>query len=232
MFNITLICTVHEEAGFSNLPALYHIIETLNPEIIFEEISPSDFDDYYKNKTRNRLETDTIIRYLETHQIEHIPVDYDYMPPESFLNNHQDMYYQIEKRSSDYRKFIDWSSQYKKEYGFKYLNSDYNDDVWEKIRTATEEALQNINNKKYFETYKFWIDFMGTRESEMIKNIYNYCEKHKFNNGVFYIGAGHRKSVITKIKKHLEREEIKVNWNYNNYDDIFGGRTSHNEGVE
>jgi hypothetical protein len=35
---------------------------------------------------------------------------------------------------------------------------------------------------------------MEKRESEMIKNIYSYSKKHEFNNGLFYIGAGHRKS--------------------------------------
>jgi hypothetical protein len=219
MYRITLICTVHEEAGFSNIPALYHIIKNISPDIIFEEISQSNFDDYYRSKTRNKLETDTIIEYLKNHQIKHIPVDYDYMPPESFLNAHQDMYNRIEKISFDYRNLIDWHSRYKKEYGFKYLNSNYNDDIWEKIKIATEEILMVINDNKYFETYKSWNDFMEKRELTMINNIYSYCKEHEFNKGIFYIGAGHRKSIIKKIEKHID-EVINILWNFNNYNEI------------
>ena len=50
MNNITLICTVHEEKGICNINELYKIIERINPEIIFEEINPSAFDEYYKDK--------------------------------------------------------------------------------------------------------------------------------------------------------------------------------------
>lgn len=75
MYNITLICTEHGENGLCNLDELYSIIEKINPEIIFEEIPPTFSDAYYKYQNRNNLETSAINRYLESHQIEHVPVD-------------------------------------------------------------------------------------------------------------------------------------------------------------
>ena len=44
MYNITLVCTRHEELGACNSHEMHKILETINPEVIFEEIPPSFFD--------------------------------------------------------------------------------------------------------------------------------------------------------------------------------------------
>ena len=69
MYNITLISTRHDEVGKCNSNELYKIIESINPELIFEEIPPSYFDKYYIDRSCNNLETDTINKYLETHDV-------------------------------------------------------------------------------------------------------------------------------------------------------------------
>ena len=51
-----MACTRHDEVGKCNSNELYKIIESINPELIFEEIPPSYFDEYYMRKTRNNLE--------------------------------------------------------------------------------------------------------------------------------------------------------------------------------
>jgi hypothetical protein len=43
MHNITLIITGHREIGICISNELYKIIERINPEIIFEELSTRDF---------------------------------------------------------------------------------------------------------------------------------------------------------------------------------------------
>ena len=52
MYNIILLSTKHIESGKCNSFELYKIIETINPEIIFEEIPPSKFDAVYEGKRR------------------------------------------------------------------------------------------------------------------------------------------------------------------------------------
>ena len=54
---------------------LYKILEKINPEIIFEEISNDRYDAYYNDKSFYTLETDAINMYLQDYKIEHIPVD-------------------------------------------------------------------------------------------------------------------------------------------------------------
>ena len=70
MHNITLVGTNHGENSNCNQNEFYKIIEAINPEVIFEELSPLYFNDYYIDKVGKRLETSTIIKYLENHQIE------------------------------------------------------------------------------------------------------------------------------------------------------------------
>ena len=219
MYNITLICTFHEEKGICNLNKLYKIIETINPEIIFEEIPPSAFNAYYKGKNRNNLETNTINKYLESHQLEHIPVDY-YNIPASFFEDHRYMHKRVEANSFEYRNLIDTDSSYVRQYGFKYLNSIYCNNLHKKIYNTIEKALHKINDDKLSQTHKLWNDVIEKREYEIINNIYSYNKEHKFNRGLFFIGAAHRESIINKIQKHAGTEYLKLNWNYSNYDNI------------
>lgn len=200
MYNITLISTVHKENGNCNLNELYKIIETINPEIIFEEIPPSEFDSYYKDKNKNNLETNTINKYLESHQVEHIPVDY-YNIPASFFKDNDYMHRRVEANSFEYRKLMDNHSIYVREYGFKYLNSIYCDNLYNELYKTIEYTLQKINDDKLLQTFKTWNDVNEKREYEMIKNIYSYSKEHSFNRGLFLIGAAHRRSIVNKIEK-------------------------------
>jgi hypothetical protein len=215
MHDITLICTEHRATGACTHFALYRIIETLSPEVIFEEIPLYAFDEYYRNKTRNSLETDTILLYLEKHQIEHIPVDYDIKMPQSFWDNNRYLFEKIEANSSEYRKFIDWHTQYLKRYGFKYLNSIYCDNLWNDCYNAMKNTLQKLNDDRLFQIYKTWNDIKEKREIEMIKNIYSYSQKNIFNKGIFFIGAAHRESIMRKIQEYEKTAELTLNWIFN-----------------
>lgn len=219
MNNITLVCTVHGENGACNINELYKIIERINPEIIFEEMSSYAFDEYYKEKTRNNLETDTINKFIESHKINHIPVDY-FNIPSSFFKENQEMHKKIEANSFEYRRLIDTHSLYVKQYGFKYLNSIYCIDINSQIYQAMEVALKKADDIKLIQIYESWNNVIKNRENEMIKNIYAYSKEHEYKKGVFFIGAAHRKSIIQLIDKYNSEESVKINWNYNDYENI------------
>jgi hypothetical protein len=221
MHNITLVNTYHAEKGNCNLFELYKIIEDINPEVIFEELYSSDFNEYYiEKKQHNKLETNTILKYMENHQIEHIPVDYVEIPSQNLMDLNKSMHLKLEKRSYGYRQVHDSNMEFISLYGFKYLNSNdyikmndiYEKEVIETIKFIGDEALMPINQQ--------WLDFMSNREDVMISQIYDYCKEHNFERGLFYIGAAHRSAIIEKTKKYNETAEIKLNWNYLNYGDI------------
>jgi len=221
MHNITLVGTLHVEKGNCNLSELYHIIERINPEVIFEELYLADFNELYIEKKQSiKLETNAILKYMENHQIEHIPVDYAEIPPQTFLDLHKSMHLQLEKRSYGYRQVHDRNMEFISFYGFMYLNSNdyikmndiYENEIIETIKFIKDESLMPINQQ--------WLDFMSNREDVMISKIYDYCKEHNFERGLFYIGAAHRSAIMEKTQKFNETSEIKITWNYLNYGDI------------
>jgi hypothetical protein len=220
MYNITLLCTAHGEKGNCNIQELYNIINKIDPEVIFEEIPPSEFDSFYRERTRNNLESDTIIKYLENHKCEHIPVDLDYTPPKSFFDTYGNMHRRIEERSYNYKKIIDTHSFYREIYGFKYLNSIECMTLDIELNKEMETVLRIINDEKLYEIHKSWNEIMDKRENEMLKNIYLYSKNNEFNKGLFFIGSGHRDTIINKIQNYSKVEEFVINWNYSNYENI------------
>jgi len=142
------------------------------------------------------------------------------MPPDSFWEDNKYLHKRIESNSFEYRNLIDANKEYTRVYGFQYLNSICNDNLYNELCNAMDNALKKINDEKLFQTYKLWNDINDKRENEMLNNIYRYCGEHKFDRGLFFIGAGHRKSIITKIQEYERTSELKLNWNYSNYENI------------
>ena len=221
MYNITMISTKHDEFGLCTINELYKIIEAINPEVIFEEIPPSFFDEYYVTKTRRNLETDTINKYLENHSIRHIPVDSDKVPSDSFFGDSEYMHKRIEGLTDingfNYRTFIDKNSRYTRMYGFQYFNSSHVIGIQNEIDDAIEKGLQKINNEKLNQTYQIWKEVSDNRENEMLQNIYNHSKENQYNQALFLIGSGHRKSIIEKIENYKAQENNELNWTFYNY---------------
>ncbi len=220
MFDITLICTQHDEKGACNFNQLYQIVERIQPNVIFEELPPSALEDFYVNKTRTNLETKTIIAYLEEHQIKHIPVDLDLeLELSSFIEQNGKLHRRVENNSYDYQYLVDCNLKYTSQYGFRYLNSEYSIKNWAETYDVIEKTLEKLNDDKLFQIYKHWNEVIEKREQEMIRNIYQYCHDFVFERGLFFIGAAHRKSMIEKIK--VQFKDSNVTWHYEDYDSLF-----------
>jgi len=72
---VSSICTVHEEQGLANVAELNAILARIRPEVIFLEVPPAAFADYYETCRRGNLESKAVRRYRQTHQVELVPVD-------------------------------------------------------------------------------------------------------------------------------------------------------------
>ncbi len=73
LLNITLISYFHKIHGNFNIRGLYKIIEYLQPDVIFEELSTNSFgiiySPHYKPET---IELITIKQYLQKYPIKHL----------------------------------------------------------------------------------------------------------------------------------------------------------------
>jgi len=55
----------------------------------------------------------------------------------------------------------------------------------------------------------------------MLDNIYKYSSENEYETGIFFIGAGHRKSIIIKIINHICTTSNLIKWECYNYDKIW-----------
>ncbi|MCL2721384.1 MAG: hypothetical protein FWD47_08610 [Treponema sp.] len=216
MHNIILIGSYHRNKGNCNHFELLKILEKIKPDVIFEEKPPSNYDVYYKDKTRSCLESDAVNLYLEKNNLTQVLVDDDIMPPDKS----EYMYNQIEKRSHNYRNLIDTNSIYTEHYGFRYLNSVDCLKYYHAIENEIDETLKFINDEKLFPIRKSWLKWLEKRDNVMMTNIYNYSKNNYYNTGIFLVGTAHRGSIIEKIPEYNSNEGIILNFNYSDYEDI------------
>jgi hypothetical protein len=204
---------MHKEIGKCNSKELYDIVERENPEIIFEEFDISRTDDeyykngHYKNQDICSVETTTIMKFLENHQVIHIPVD-----TYNVTDFPEDIYPKISNASEEYSNLVKMNFMLSCQQGFSYINSLECSNLLEKIHILEEEVVKQLNDKMLSNTYQSWQLVTNNRDNEMIKNIYNYSENHCYNNAIFIVGAEHRKSILDKINDYNSKEIVKINW--------------------
>jgi hypothetical protein len=211
MYNITLLSSFHKNLGKCNPDELYKIIEEIQPEIIFEELSFDTFSFVYSDGyIPNTVEAITIKNYLGNCPIKHFPVD-TYPINETDLFNGAD---EIAKRSNEYVKL--WNEQVSMitNYGFNFLNSNACIELLDKIRIVEETVLLVINDEKLFRDFKSENELHNKRENEMIRNIFNYSKQYPYNKALLICGAEHRKPIRQKIQEYQAKEKLKLNWTF------------------
>lgn len=214
MHNIHLVCTYHREIGKCNADELYKIIEQINPDVIFEELTPNLYDILYnKNMLADSapLEIKCIREYKQQHNIKNFPVDIEV---NSTLSNDVDRMFALFGNYDIYNQ-IEIEQKKKIELGgFDYLNSDEYSDLFKKQRSVEGEIVEEINKQQLNRIYKSFYNDMDFREIIMLNTIYAYSEEINYNQAVFLVGAGHRSSIIRKIAEYQLKEELKLNWTF------------------
>ena len=221
MYDITLVCTQHKESGNCNALTLYNIIEGIEPEVIFEELSLSHFHESYEQNKLITLETTAVKEYLKSHTIKHIPVD-TYPLPKTYYEAvdrlYRKLYYSnMIQECRDLRYLSDNYTASANQHGFRFLNSDENDRYFEKVILLKEKLLNIMNDENLFHIYRLEKAMIEKREHEILENVYNFSAGTPFNNAMMMIGSGHRKSISSLIEEVKMQERIQLNWrNYSN----------------
>ena len=240
MYNITLIGTIHSEIGKCNSEELYKIIESINPEVIFEELPKNLFDLFYKGKCHfeelqknlkyklpNNLldkiealplseipvEVACVKKYLQNHNIKNISVDIDINLELS--EEMEIMFGEFYRHDDVYKKLVDENKLLTEQYGFDYLNSENYLDLDEKVKFREKQLIESnaFFGEKLLRIYELsHKEIIDDRENVMLQDIYKYSKENQYNQAVFLIGAGHRKSIMEKIMEYEKQSDIKLNW--------------------
>lgn len=215
MYNITLVSTRHSELGECNSNALYKIIENINPDVIFDELSSNGYEAVLKGLWPDTLETRAVRQYLQKKPVPHYPVDLDgnSLINKSFKNDITEMF-ELFEQHHQYNNLLMHRSIQSERLGFSYLNSSQYLQLSNNLHFLENEILKMFNHEKLHQTYKLWLSVNDMRENAMIKNIYNYSNQHIYNNAIFICGAEHRKSIIPKIQECQTKDELKLNWSF------------------
>lgn len=215
VFNVTLIFTQHQENGICTSDALLQIIESINPEVIFEELSHANYYKAHIEKTLNNLESVAIRKYLTNHDVIHIPVD-TYDRPNNYERDQDHLYSKLTGsvgvHSFHLRGLLDQHASVISELGFHFLNSIENEKAFEKMDTLKESILNTLNDENLYRIARLDKQVVERRENEILDNVYNYSKKNTYSNALMFIGSGHRNSIIKMIEERNKTEDIKINW--------------------
>jgi hypothetical protein len=215
MRNITLISTNHKEIGKCNSEELYKIVESINPEVIFEELSGELFDIIYNANSLNLppdviTEIKCVKKYVQNYKIEHIPVDIDLR---YISDKEQNWMFDTFEKYDDYNKIDEEQYLLTEEYGFNFLNSDKCLNLSEQNNIIKKNIIGvDLNKNELFRVHELFNRQDDNRENAMLQNIYNYSKENQYNRAVFLLGCAHRISIIEKIKEFEKLSKIKLNW--------------------
>ncbi|GAO45388.1 hypothetical protein [Flavihumibacter petaseus] len=218
MYNVTVICTRHQPIGYVSAFGLCKILNMIGPEVIFEEKPPSYYDAYYIDKSSTNLESEAILLFKKDHQVEQVLVEPEGVPPKWFFDEIVNLNKRIEAIPGEigerFKEVLDAMKDYAVCGGFKYLNSDNAEYVYDLQEKLIDAGLKELKEPTYSELFQLWKDIHKRRENEMLKNIYEYSRTHQYTNAVFLVGAAHRKAIREKVLCLAETETPALNWTF------------------
>lgn len=213
MSKITLIGSYHADCEECNSLNLSYIIEKISPDVIFLECPLSEFDEYYFGQ-KSSLESHAICLLFSRHFFNRpslIPVDIDITTEEEFNELSEYFLKSIYCLNSNYRNLSDSFSLNVRNKGFKFLNSKDAEKMNLNQYYEIEKTIKKENNARLTKDYNRWKEIMEKRENAMLENIYSYCEKNEVTNGLYLVGAAHRKSLYEKI--HTRNSDL-IEWEF------------------
>jgi hypothetical protein len=212
MFNITLLCTHHSVIGKCNADELFKIIESIEPNVIFEELPPEHFDLIYnQNIPFESPEVNAVRKYIENYSAKHFPVDIEV---DAILSDDEiDHMFNTFKLYPFYNQMEQEQKILMYQQGYNFLNSLRCEDLFQTKKNLEQNLIdaqpyRNQLNK----TYKLFYKQMDVREHQIVKNIYAYSEQVSYNQAILLLGSGHRKTIFEKVKDFNTNSRLKLNW--------------------
>lgn len=217
MKNVILIATVHQENGECNSNNLLKLINSIKPQVVFEELSDFMFKEVYENGKSVSLETETIKLYLQNREISHYPVDLNNNLDKQFKESITNMF-EVFKKYPLYHNLITKLNKSTYELGFSFLNSIHCERLLAQKYFIEQEIAKSTYQEELVQIHQKWIGINDLREREMVSNICKYSEIHDFDMGVFLVGAEHRKPIIDYVRNKSTGWKGQCNWNFDYFD--------------
>lgn len=216
MYNVAVLFTRHDAIGMCNSDELWKMLQSLQPEVIFEEIGHSVYDQIYVQQNRTTLESNAVKLYLLTNDVEHIPVDTFDRPDDYYRgrNHLADVLQKYFNKSGRLNRAFNQLVSHASRGGFPFLNSDQYDAMMDELEEVENIILKELADDKLNEMAQFKNEVNSKRDEVMIDNIYRFAAERTFQTGIFLIGAGHRRSIKSKLDKIAPRYGVEIRWHF------------------
>lgn len=216
MKQITIVFTRHTEHGVFTSSALIDILNSLEPDVIFLEHSPSEYQSQFVEEAYASLESKAIQDFKKRCNVNLVSTGGSYSD-ELLLriySEHQFLSKAVDIHSTEFFRSkyseITFGENFE---GFTYINSDRYGQDQKELDREEEKIILSIGNAALTKIHKQWLCLNSEREDRMLAEIKRYSLDAAFKKAVFLIGAGHRNSIVTKVQK-LDEESI--NWRFYN----------------
>ena len=216
IINVTLISTEHVDSGKCNSDELLKIVESIQPDVIFEE-EPNDanYHNSYNDPTSFKsLEVQTVIKYKTKREVTNLPVD---KPIDEYaslfsLNALMDEY----RCYGNYNMLIKEHCFLRDNYGLEFLNSERCSEMFRKMKYLERYIVHKDGPRKakLIQLFNIFHQELNNRENWMLKNIYKFIGSNEVNQAVFFLGYTHRDSIIEKISEIRKNGNTQINWNF------------------
>lgn len=199
MGRITLVGTAHRDSGLCNESELLTILEAIGPEVIFEEIRPSDFEAAYRDRSKHTLEMRAIGRYLKAKPARQVPID-DYVIPDGFHREAAKLEDYVVASCPEYCALMDEISEKKHLLGFRFLNSQEFAALSKRANESYERAIAMSGSEDLKKSLSIFNEQMRRRDASMVANIHAFCRTNSFTAGAFLVGAGHLSAILQEME--------------------------------
>lgn len=217
MYNIKVIASVHNEIGQCNADSLYNILESIRPEVIFEEQADDEYYQklYQPDNNSSIIEVQAIKRYKENYDVVCVPVD---LEPGQYLSMEQtDTYFKYFEKYTAIKEVNAEIHENIKNDGFKFLNSSKLLKLDRELKTRQDHLVKfesPFSLSQIKSLHESFLKENKERESAMIKNIYSYSKINSYDQAVFIPGFAHLNTLIQKISSYETKGELEINWSF------------------
>lgn len=213
MFNVILVCTHHDELGKCNADELYKIIQSINPDVIFEELNSDLFNKFYTEKSIpfDTPEVKAVKKYIQNTSATHVPVDIDVS--ESLSTSEIEFMFNAIRKYHIYSKLENEHKELVFQEGYTFLNSLQCEEIFVQKKRLEKTLIDcDVWKSQLSRIHALFYDEQHNREHGIIKNIYKYSAEFQFDKAVLLLGSGHRRTIFEKIQV-FESEGLKhINW--------------------
>lgn len=216
MNSIALVCSAHRQNGRCNDDELLAILRAIEPDTVFEEVRPSDFDGY--RRQQRSVEARAMASFVSGRNVRRVPVDAYEVPDALQAEIRRDfdrVFDFVEESSGEYRELSERNDRAIHDIGFGYLNGPACTALMNRLCEIEDRWIQLSNDAGLITALQTWRRLHREREEAMVRQILEYCGANAGEVGVLLVGVAHKAAIIRAVERTRSEGLAPIAWKFN-----------------